>query len=286
MRGIVEIVWLEDVLNSREHLHRVKSVENIIESKGYESEIEQVNNLAEAKEILTNPGRRVDFFISDYNLDGGETGLEYLIEIRKKEFYNQFFILYSKNDYNEIKQGVIDKLEENKIELFSNFNFISLSNSTPEIIRLDFAKAVDISLSRWDELNAIRGLYMCEHAELESKLRERYPMYTEKDKTYKDLFLKLKNSMTDTYRRLYGADFDEWSRLIDYRNLLAHTSEGFDSEKGFYIKSNIDDDLIIYERNLDEDRTRLKNLKEKILFLIESPNRPYHPNKIPVGHAK
>lgn len=108
MRGKVEIIWLEDNLKNREHTSRIKSVREIIEKKGYDSNIEEISELETAKQMLTDPERRVDFFISDYNLGVGETGLEYLLEIRRKGLYKQFFILYSKNEYNEIRNGVID----------------------------------------------------------------------------------------------------------------------------------------------------------------------------------
>ena len=182
--------------------------------------------------------------------------------------------MYSKNEYNEIRNGVIDKLKENNIELFCNFTFISLANSSPQMIKQEFSKAVDISLSRWDELNAIRGLYMCEHAELELLLREKYSCFDE-NKTYKDLFYLLKKSTTPAYLKRSKKIYEDWSELIEYRNLLAHTLEGYDIKNGFYIKSTLNEQIIIYENQLDKYRLDLKNLKKKIIFLIINPNRPF-----------
>ena len=274
MRGKVEVIWLEDNLTNREHLSRVNSIRKIIEMKGYDSNIEEINDLKKAKEMLLDPERRVDFFISDYNLGVGETGLEYLLEIRTKGLYKQFFILYSKNEYNEIRNGVIDKLKENSIELFCNFTFISLADSSPSMIKQEFSKAIDISLSRWDELNAIRGLYMCEHAELELLLRNKYACFVE-NRTYKDLFYQLKKSTTPVYLNQSKKVYEDWFELIEYRNLLAHTLEGYDTENGFYIKSTSDEKIVIYENQLDKCRLDLKNLKKKIIFLIKNPNRPF-----------
>lgn len=275
MRGLIEVVWLEDNLKERGHMNRVKSVTSIISNKGYSVNITQVNNLSDAKDLVASPERRVDFFISDYNLGGNETGLDYLLEIRRQDMYKQFFILYSKNEYNEIRSGVIDKLQENNIELFCNFTFLSLSSSNTTMIESDFAKAIDISLSRWDELNAIRGLYMCEHAELELSLREKFGCVDDENKSYKDLFYRLKKATTRTYIKSSGPVYDEWIKLIEYRNLLAHTIEGYDYSKGFYIQSTIDKNIVIYENQLDQYRKGLQILKEKILFLIENPNRPF-----------
>lgn len=286
MRGAIEIVWLEDNPKDGGHKDRVKSVKSIISDKGYDTNIFQVKNLKEAKSIIANPGKRVDFFISDYNLGVNETGLDYLLEIRRKNMYRQFFILYSKNEYDEIRNGVIDKLRDNDIELFCNFTFISLSNGSPEMIEGDFAKAINISLSRWDELNAIRGLYMCEHAELEFLLREKFKNYisrTDKkraekinkidEKSYKELFYELKHQANKNYQKSNKSVYDEWAKLIDYRNLLAHTIEGYNSSEGFYIKSALDENVVIYEKELDKCRSNLKLLKQKIKILIDNPNQ-------------
>lgn len=61
MRRIVEVIWLEDRLRDRGHERRLSFVKSAIENKGYESNIEQVSNLEDAKEILLNKNRRVDF---------------------------------------------------------------------------------------------------------------------------------------------------------------------------------------------------------------------------------
>ncbi|KIL27419.1 hypothetical protein B4133_0196 [Bacillus altitudinis] len=273
MRGIVEVIWLEDRLKDRGHEKRLKFVKSAIENKGYESNIEQVSNLEDAKEILLNKNRRVDFFISDYNLGDNETGLDYLIEVRNKELFKQFFILYSNNDYDQIREDIIAKLKETRVQLFSNFTFISLASSVT--VKQDFENAVKISLSRWDELNAMRGLYMCEHAELEWLLRVKFEAVGDDNKTYKQLFNQLKNGTTQSYKGLHRGIFKEWENEIGLRNLLAHTSEEYDTSRGFCIKSTVDKSFVIYEDELDKKRAHLKGLKEKILFLIEGPNRSY-----------
>lgn len=275
MRRTVEVIWLEDRLGDRGHERRLNFVKTAIENKGYESRIKEVRNLEEAKEILSNKNKRVDFFVSDYNLGDNETGLEYLIEVRNQGLFKQFFVLYSNNDYDQIREDIIAKLRETKIELFSNFTFISLANTVT--VEEDFGVAVKISLSRWDELNAIRGLYMCEHAELEWLLRVKYGVVIEDARSYKDLFYQLKSNTTAVYKRIHQEIFTEWEEGIGLRNLLAHTSEEYDTSRGFCIKSRVDESFVIYEDELDEKRAHLRGLKEKILFLIDNSNRPYSP---------
>ncbi|GHU41818.1 hypothetical protein FACS1894193_06240 [Bacilli bacterium] len=281
MRENVEIVWLEDTPSDRGHRNREKIVKDLIEAKGYLANIKPFVTLSEAKEVLQNPEKRVDFFISDFNLGSDETGLDYLLEIRQKEMYKQFFILYSKNEYDEIKSNVIEKLQGNRIDLFCNFTFISLADGTTELIKQDFCKAIDISLSRWDELNAIRGIYMSANAEFESELKNKFSHeYTKKqmdiDKaTYKDLFGKLKRTLRPPYKDMHKKTFNDWEDIINNRNLLAHGTEEYDkNSKSFSLKSS-DGSIVISEMNLDSIRLELKSLRKKVLFLIENPHRSY-----------
>ena len=123
---------------------------------------------------------RYDFFISDFDLGGGtdaEKGLDYLVEVRKSKNFKRFFVLYSRNEYSTISQKVVEKLQdEENINLFTNFSFISVATDdkyTIKHIEQKFKESIDIGLARWDELNAIRGMYMCEHAEIEYHLREK-----------------------------------------------------------------------------------------------------------------
>lgn len=49
---------------------------------------------------------------------------------------------------------------------------INLSSPSDEVIKREFQKAIEISLSKWDELNALRGEYMSENAEIEYELKK------------------------------------------------------------------------------------------------------------------
>ena len=126
---------------------------------------------------MDDTSKRIDFFISDFNLgeeyaNGIDNGIEFLNDVRSREKYKQFFILYSKN-YDEIKETVITKInKEDNLGLLNNTMIINLSSPSDEVIKRDFQKAVEISLSKWDELNALRGEYMSENAEIEYELKK------------------------------------------------------------------------------------------------------------------
>lgn len=274
LRQEINILWLEDDLTSDAHSNRKELVEEILEFKGYEAQIVELRTFGEAK-IELDSIKRYDFFISDFNLDSSETGLNYLEEIRFKNGFKQFVILYSNNDYNTIKSDVINILQQKNLDIFSNFTFFSVSDSLEE---KHFEDAIDVILCRWDELNAIRGRFMCENAEIEHLLREKLDDNNQNHsyrKLFEDFFrekVKLSRpNLTRDKKREYESLKQRWSKLIEKRNDLAHVEEGFTSEEGYYICSLKDPTIKIMESNLDEERRNLVSLKKEIIdFLNET----------------
>lgn len=276
MRQEINILWLEDDLLSDAHSNRKELVEEILGDKGYEARIVELRTFGEAK-IELDSIKRYDFFISDFNLDSSETGLNYLEEIRYKNGFKQFVILYSNNDYNTIKSDVINILQQKNLDIFSNFTFFSISDSLEE---KHFEDAIDVILCRWDELNAIRGRFMCENAEIEHLLREKLEV-TQENGSYRENFdrffrekvrLSRPNLTLDKIRK-YESLKQRWSDLIDKRNALAHVEEGFTSEEGYYICSLKDSSLKIMESSLDEERRNLVSLKKDIIGFL---NKTYY----------
>ena len=276
LRQEINILWLEDDLLSDAHSNRKELVEEILGDKGYEARIVELRTFGEAK-IELDSIKRYDFFISDFNLDSSETGLNYLEEIRYKNGFKQFVILYSNNDYNTIKSDVINILQQKNLDIFSNFTFFSISDSLEE---KHFEDAIDVILCRWDELNAIRGRFMCENAEIEHLLREKLEV-TQENGSYRENFdrffrekvrLSRPNLTLDKIRK-YESLKQRWSDLIDKRNALAHVEEGFTSEEGYYICSLKDSSLKIMESSLDEERRNLVSLKKDIIGFL---NKTYY----------
>lgn len=267
MRNEVRVIWLEDSIsgiNKRPHQTRFEAVKEHIESKGYQPNITVVTDIKEAKRLLTIRGgeERYDFFISDFDLGGGtdaEKGLDYLVEVRKSKNYKRFFVLYSRNEYSTISQKVVEKLQDEKnINLFTNFSFISVATDdkyTIEHVKQKFKDSIDIGLARWDELNAIRGMYMCEHAEIEYHLREKgiFGSYEEQIG-----YFCTKENIPKDIQTL-------WDEQRKIRNALAHVREAFDHKKKcFYIESNEDSRIKIFENDLDTHRSKLRDLREKL----------------------
>jgi hypothetical protein len=94
VRQKINILWLEDELESSAHEERKEIVNDILEDKGYKAVINEFSNFEEADNEL-NSVKRYDFFISDFNLDDKKSGLAYLERIRTVNGYKQFVILYS-----------------------------------------------------------------------------------------------------------------------------------------------------------------------------------------------
>ena len=267
MRKLINILWLEDALHSGSHSKRVKIVRNYLRKKGYDSNFIFKATFDDAKSSLEK-NERIDFFISDFNLEQERTGLSYLDEVRKLKGYKQFVILYSKKSNSSLKEDVSSyfNLPTTSNLVFANFTFFSVGN---RLVQQNFEEAIDVILSRWDELNALRGEYMYENAELEYLLRSKCPGYP-KDKTYRDLvksYFKNELQVNETLKRRDNKKYrdlvdirDNWLLLIDRRNALAHVIEDHEPGKGYFIQSNNENCLetfTIYERDLDKERCDL-----------------------------
>ena len=278
MRKLINILWLEDALQSGSHSKRVKIVENHLRKKGYDSNFIFKVTFNDAKCSLEE-NERIDFFISDFNLEQERTGLSYLDEVRKLKGYKQFVILYSKKSNSSLKEDVSSyfNLPTTSNFVFANFTFFSVGN---RLVKQNFEEAIDVILSRWDELNALRGEYMYENAEIEYLLRSICPGYP-KDKAYRDLvksYFKNELQVNETLKRRDNKKYrklvdirDNWLLLIDRRNALVHVIEDHEPEKGYFIQSNnenCEETFTIYERNLDEERCNLLEVVTMIKELL------------------
>ena len=278
MRRDISIIWLEDEMEDAFHDY-LKIVEKAIEDKGYQLLTDNCHlceSIGDAREILDDSSKRIDFFISDFNLgeeytNGINNGIDFLNDVRSRENYKQFFILYSKN-YDEIKETVITKInKEDNLGLLNNTMIINLSSPSDEVIKREFQKAIEISLSKWDELNALRGEYMSENAEIEYELKKILKVDLADSRNYRSLYRDFKNNhLSERDKTLNKSLLNDWMRMIDKRNSLAHSKEEFNDVKG-YVISNIDDKSIqIVEEEINEERKLLIHLSERVKALVRS----------------
>lgn len=264
MRKFVNIVWLEDNLNSIQHELRRNNVISILETKGYSANIDEVQNYDLAKSKLNDS--RVDFFITDFNISGGKnTGLTFLKELRKMNGFKQFVILYSNNSPREIKDDVIKVINTEKLDIFSNFTFFSLADRKP---KESFKSAIDTILCRWDELNALRGMILCENAEIEFLLRESLNRTQTEVKDYSSLIKEIQRNIVN--KKKFEGLFKEWWNFKSKRDMMAHIKEGFDKNKGYSITSQVDAKMVIYESDIDDERKKIIKTVEHIKLFLEN----------------
>lgn len=270
MREKINILWLEDELSSISHKKRKGLVEKILEEKGYMAGIKEFKDFSAAHDELFS-NKRYDFFISDYNLNGDQTGLTYLKEIRNKNGYKQFIILYSNNEYSVIKEDIIKILRETSIDVFSNFTFFSLAD---KLDRKYFENSIDVILCRWDEPNAIRGRYMCDNAELEYLLRKKLNETDYHNNTYTALIKSFyRNKVHQSNKDRKKDILNNWLNLVNKRNMLAHVDEKYSPKNGYYIESKGEGEKItICEKDLDNERKKLIQLKQDIISFLNNPN--------------
>lgn len=278
MRRDISIIWLEDEMEDAFHDY-LKIVKKAIEDKGYQllgDNCHLCESIGDARKVLDDSSKRIDFFISDFNLgeeyeNGIDNGIEFLNDVRSREKYKQFFILYSKN-YVEIKETITTKIdEENNLGLLNNTMIINLSSPSDEVIEREFQKAIEISLSKWDELNALRGEYMSENAEIEYELKKILNVDLTDSRNYKSLYRDFKNNHLSKRDITHNTSLlNDWMQMIDKRNSLAHSKEEFNDVKG-YVISNIDDKSIqIVEEKINEERKSLIHLSEQVKALVRS----------------
>ena len=278
MRRDISIIWLEDEMEDAFQDY-LKIVKKAIEDKGYQllgDNCHLCESIGDARKVLDDSSKRIDFFISDFNLgeeyeNGIDNGIEFLNDVRSREKYKQFFILYSKN-YDEIKETVITKInEEDNLGLLNNTMIINLSSPSDEVIEREFQKAIEISLSKWDELNALRGEYMSENAEIEYELKKILNVDLTDSRNYKSLYRDFKNNHLSKRDITHNTSLlNDWMQMIDKRNSLAHSKEEFNDVKG-YVISNIDDKSIqIVEEKINEERKSLIHLSEQVKALVRS----------------
>ena len=278
MRRDISIIWLEDEMEDAFHDY-LKIVNKAIEDKGYQLLTDNCylcESIGDARKVLDDSSKRIDFFISDFNLgeeyaNGIDNGIDFLSDVRSRENYKQFFILYSKN-YDEIKETVITKInKEDNLGLLNNTMIINLSSPSDEVIKREFQKAIEISLSKWDELNALRGEYMSENAEIEYELKKILNVDLTDSRNYKSLYRDFKNNHLSKRDITHNTSLlNDWMQMIDKRNSLAHSKEEFNDVKG-YVISNIDDKSIqIVEEKINEERKSLIHLSEQVKALVRS----------------
>lgn len=282
MRFEYNILWLDDefkdeplalrqrVLSIEKYIKSLHFIPNIIKVKDFDSAVKYINN-----------DTHIDLFISDFNIglseDGSKkTGLDFLDVVRTK--FNKDIFLYSNASTEQIKNSLISHLKmNNDLSLFSRFSFESANN--PEILVGKISNTINYSIEKWNELSALRGLYLSEISQIEEELKKLIENTTDKSqlilnqqKLHQHLqLIDINNTEKYTLEFMQYILIDNSSNLFSTfskirkdRNSLAHVLEKKD-DKGYYIegKKYKGRTYKIYEDEIKVKRSEL------LLFLKE-----------------
>ena len=207
------------------------------------------------------------------------TGFDYLSEVRKNGKYRQYFILYSNNNEEVLKDELSETIKNKELSELSNFEIISLEKTDEKNMR--FERAIDVALSWWDELNALRGIITAENGKFDyysrKLLENAYPSsgsnwfdYNSFD--YNTIIKKIKKYCKDN--NVFSTPdlttkFNDWQELRRLRNDCAHAFEEFDTIRNEYYLENPITGEKIYNVDLLTKRQRVMQLSATVETIIE-----------------
>ncbi len=159
-----------DDANGCDHLNELIDTLRVhIENKGFSFNYSCFSSVKDFFDDFDNKGsgqlRRIDLYISDYNLEASKTGIDLYLELKKRLICD--FILYSKANNQQILDRLIGELNnekekeiENKLSnpnLFSRFSFVSRNAGTEW--HDGVTDILEHLISSREEMNTIRGLF-------------------------------------------------------------------------------------------------------------------------------
>lgn len=289
MRRNYNILWLDDAfaktMLANEVEHYKKGVEKHLQNLGYIPNIITITNKEEVTiELAKN--KKIDLFISDYNIDDDYKGIDFLREARKE--YNQEMILYSNVSENDIKEHIVKHLQDDTLELYFMSKFIFQSASNRKVLINVINEIIDSTLIRWKELNALRGFYLAETSQIHEELKNYVNNLTDysdiirilninkNERKLRSRCIKLIGDINNgtleenldfyDYQLMlfeYGDDdFDVFDKVRNIRNKFAHVKEIEDSNRDVYIELN--DGTKIYEAQISIYRKLLFDFCDKV----------------------
>ena len=284
MRQNVYIVWIDD--DDSPSLKILKGiVKKHIEEKGYQAKIQYFVDIKNAELYFSDAKNKVDLFVIDYNIGDSShlSGFDYLSKVRKEEKYRQYFILYSNNSEEVLKEELSQQVKNKELSELTNFEIISLENASEKEKR--FERAIDVALSWWDELNAIRGIITSVNGKFDyygRKILSSIPAFATIDwfdldkNSYQKVINECKkvcksNNVLDS--EAINDKFDSWHNLRKMRNTFAHGVEKFDENlKKYFIENPVSLETI-YSSDLVSYRQRVVDLSNVVDELITEMKR-------------
>lgn len=259
MRTEIKVLWFDDDVSSDTVEHLKEICEKEFKKRGYICILEPFSEYEEAIKRL-GKDQRIDIIFTDFNITKDVNGLTFYLDARNAGHLKQHIVLYSTDTVEKIKKEIIKLMNENSLSDFSNFSFFEVDVERLQQSGNHIENVINIYLSRWRELNALRGRIMNEHASLEYQLQCICGSTT----IYSNLINKFKKLLNDSSK---DSIFQEWHDKRLERNAFAHVDEEFDTN-GYYIQLKDANKTKIYEYDIENKRKELISSVEKFQKLI------------------
>lgn len=157
-----KILWIDDQIEDYIELGIKAELETYIESLGFIPTVECFENGNVAEQAINNV--KYDLILSDYNIEGdNEQGDTLIQKIRDGGVYTEVLFYSAQPNFDEIAKN----LYRDRVSFFSLIGDESYKDFKDKTFKL-----VNLTVSKLQELNNIRGLVMSETSELDNTVEE------------------------------------------------------------------------------------------------------------------
>lgn len=247
------VLWVDDQIEDVQEYGLIRAIEEYLHEMGFIPFVAQYEDIKNAENDLKIT--KYDLVLSDFNIGGeGANGDVLISNIRAGKIYTEVLFYSAQSGFPEIaKQLFQDRV-----------SFIQLTGTNGYKKLEDKIKwLIDQTLTRFHEIESLRGLVMAETSFLDNQVKSLLTLYFEMDKENKTTLRK--SILKKIEKSLNGNMKDGKLKLADKSDLEIIDSRLFDANK----KARTIQDLIVLENiNSDEKLADFFNLyKQDVLDL-------------------
>ena len=165
------ILWVDDNIETFIELSIDKGFEEFLEGLGFIPEIVKFETEDKVIEHLKSD-RKFDLILSDFNLADNGRGDSLISRIRGGQIFTE--VLFYSGQANFIETAM--NLYQDRVSFFSLESDEGFREFKRKVIRL-----IELTISKLQEINSVRGLVMSETSELDNNVIEILQSYFEKD---------------------------------------------------------------------------------------------------------
>jgi len=157
-----KILWIDDNIENYIEAGINSQFEEFLANQGFDPKVNLFETGEKALEELEKD-KKYDLILSDYQIAGGDQGDSLIRRIREGDIYTEVLFYSAQPNFNEVAQ----KLYQDRV------SFLSLVGD--DAFRLFKEKVywlVNLTISKLQELNNMRGLVMAETSELDTQIED------------------------------------------------------------------------------------------------------------------